>query len=253
MPLLPVAEPGHRCQEWLEGTTAGTCKLLPYLSAELIAQKLHSLPALCLLPGCSEPVGCWNYWSHQCQGAPRGLEECQAHKGGQALGSVELIAGSWLRFGCSTLAGSCCSGAHFWECLPWENFGHVGGTPPQEGLFSPWVAMSGWAEAEPQRSSEVPGHQDVTAATRMVPTSTLGESGTFLPALLVFFSLLCSFSSPCLAPLQQRFPLQSELHSEPFPWQDMNERLPVDNPRNLFLWHCFLVTENIFLFVDGRG
>lgn len=81
---------------------------------------------------------------------------------------------------------------------------------PRKVFSHPFVAMSGWAAAEPQRSSEVPGHRDVTAPTRTVPTSTPGASGPFLPALLVLFSLPCSHFSPCLAPLQQHFPLQSE-------------------------------------------
>ncbi|CAN8190054.1 unnamed protein product, partial [Coccothraustes coccothraustes] len=43
----------------------------------------------------------------------------------------------------------------------------LGGQSSSESLFSPCAAVSGWAEAEPQRSSEVPGHWDVTAPTRM--------------------------------------------------------------------------------------
>lgn len=95
MPPLPVAEPGQ-CQGWLAGTAAGTCQLLLYLCAELIAQKLGSLPALCLLPSCSEPVVCWNCWSHHCQGAPRGLEERQALAGLSGDDGRELTEEGWL-------------------------------------------------------------------------------------------------------------------------------------------------------------
>lgn len=107
-PGVPFPQPAPRnasltfCRAWTpvsgvtKGTTAGTCWLLLYLCAELIAQELHSLPALRLLPGCSKPVVCWNCWSHQCQGAPRGLEECQALSGLRGADSRELTDEVWL-------------------------------------------------------------------------------------------------------------------------------------------------------------